>query len=260
MRKTVYVALHALSFIALTSAIAAKPMAKHAHGNAQRTDFIAAAVADPARPAEDVARDGDRKPAQTIAFAGIKSGDSVGELLPGGGYYTRILSATVGPKGKVYAIVPESYAKRAGALDKINAIISQYKNVELIVADLSKFTTPKPLDAIWTSENYHDLHNAPNANLAAFNATIFKALKPGGVFYIEDHNAPGTGISATSTLHRIDAAAVRSEVQAAGFKLEAESDILANTKDDHTTGPFDPAIKGHTDRMVLRFRKPKTDK
>ena len=219
---------------------------------------ISAAVADPARPTADTARDAERKPAQIVAFAGVKPGDTVVELMPGGGYFTRILSKTVGPKGHVYGLVPEGFAKRPGALDGINALAAQYGNVTIMPVDLASFTIPAPADVVWTSENYHDFHNGPTANIPGLNKAVFAALKPGGVYYIEDHAAAkGAGTTTTSTLHRIEAAATIKEVEAAGFKLDGQSDLLANPADTHDKAVFDPSIRGKTDKFALRFRKPR---
>lgn len=221
------------------------------------TAAITGAVADPMRPAADTARDAARKPAQVIEFAGVKPGDTVVELMPGGGYFTRILAKTVGAKGHVYGLVPTAFASRPGGLDKLNALAAQYGNVTIIPTDLSSFKVPMPADVVWTSENYHDFHNGPNANIAGLNAAAFAALKPGGVYYIEDHAAAkGAGITVTSTLHRIEPAAVISEVEAAGFKLDGQSDLLANPADPHDKAVFDPSIRGKTDKFALRFKKP----
>ena len=96
------------------------------------------------------------------------------------------------------------------------------------------------------------------ADVPAFNKAVFAALKPGGVYVVLDHAAvAGSGISATETLHRIDPARVKSDVLAAGFKLDAESTILANAADDHTKKVFDPSVRGHTDQFLFRFKKPK---
>ena len=125
---------------------------------------------------------------------------------------------------------------------------------------ISKPELPSNLDAVFIRQNYHDLHvnfMGP-ADVAAFNKMVFAALKPGGVYVILDHAAtPGSGLKDTNTLHRIDIAAVKSEVQAAGFKLEAESNILANPADDHTKMVLDKSIQGKTDQFLLKFRKPK---
>nr|WP_207785927.1 class I SAM-dependent methyltransferase [Altererythrobacter segetis] len=218
---------------------------------------ISAAVADTQRPAADTARDVHRKPAQIVAFAGVKPGDKVAELMPGGGYYTRILARTVGPKGHIYALVPTGFANRPGGLDALNALAAQYGNVTVVPTDLANFKLDTPVDVVWTTENYHDFHNGPTANIPGLNAAAFAALKPGGVYFIEDHAAAaGAGTTTTSTLHRIDPAAVTSEVQAAGFKLDAQSTLLANPKDTHELGVRDPSIQGETDKLALRFKKP----
>ena len=217
---------------------------------------IAAAVADAARPEADKARDAARKPAEIVAFAGVKPGDKVAEFLPGGGYYTRILSKAVGPEGHVYALVPASFAQRPGGLDALNALAAQLGNVTVVATDLTSFTLPEPVDLAWTSENYHDMHNGTTPSFAGVNESTFRALKPGGIYFVEDHAAaPGAGISATSTLHRIEPAAVIEEVSSAGFALEAQSDLLANPDDPKTAGVRDPSIQGETEKLAMRFRK-----
>jgi predicted methyltransferase len=221
---------------------------------AQSTDAgaaIAAAVADSLRPEADTARDAVRKPAEIVAFAGVKPGSVVAELAPGGGYYTRVLAKSVGPNGKVYALMPAFFANRPGGLDAINALAAQYGNVEVVVIDYATTKLPQPVDLVWTTENYHDM---ANGDIAAVNKWAFGALKPGGIYFVEDHSAPGTGTSATSTLHRIDPAAVKEQVGAAGFTLEAESDILHNPNDPHTANPRE--VQPTSDKFALRFRKP----
>ena len=212
---------------------------------------IAAAVADAQRPAADTARDALRKPAEIVAFAGVKQGDKVAEIAPGGGYYTRILAKAVGPQGKVYALMPAFFANRPGGLDAINALAEQYGNIEVVVVDYAATKLPEPVDLVWTTENYHDL---ANGDIAPVNKWAFEALKPGGIYFVEDHSAPGTGTSATSTLHRIDPAAVKEQVGAAGFTLEAESDLLRNPNDPHDVNPRQ--VQPTSDKFALRFRKP----
>ena len=222
------------------------------YSQAAMQDYILAAVLSPARPAEDVARDEARKPEEIVQFAGVQRGDVVAEIAPGGGYYTRILAQTVGPEGKVYALMPAFFANQPGGLDSINAIAEAYGNVEVVVVEgYDAIAVPQQPDLVWTTENYHDL---ANRDIAPINAEVFRILRPGGIYFVEDHAAPGTGTSVTSTLHRIDPAAVMEQVAAAGFALEAESDVLQNPDDPHDVAPGDFA--GVSDKFALRFRKP----
>jgi len=213
---------------------------------------IAAAVSNPARPAADSDRDGDRKPAEIVEFAGVRPGMTVAEIAPGGGYYTRILARSVGPTGKVYALMPGFLADRPGGLDGINALAAEYGNVEVVVVDYASTTLPTPADLVWTTENYHDL---ANGNVGQVNDWVFKALKPGGIYFVEDHAAPGTGLTATSTIHRIDPEAVTQQVTAAGFTLEAQSDLLVNPKDPLTISPR-AVTEGVSTKFAHRYRKP----
>lgn len=217
---------------------------------------IAAAVADAGRPDTDKARDAARKPAEIVAFAGVKPGDKVAEFLPGGGYYTRIISKAVGPQGHVYVLVPAGFAQRPGGLDALNALATQLGNVTVLATDLTNFTLPEPVDLAWTTENYHDMHNGPTPSFAGVNESTFRALKPGGIYFVEDHSAaPGAGTTVTSTLHRIEPAAVIEEVSSVGFALDAQSDLLANPNDPKTAGVRDPSVQGETEKFALRFRK-----
>jgi len=132
----------------------------------------------------------------------------------------------------------------------------QVGNVTVVATDLTNFTLPEPVDLAWTSENYHDMHNGPTPSFAGVNEATSRALKPGGIYFIEDHAAvAGSGITATSTLHRIDPAAVIEELTAAGFALDGQSDILANPADPKTVGVRDPAVQGETEKFAMRFRK-----
>jgi predicted methyltransferase len=226
---------------------------------------ILAAVNNPSRPAMDTERDANRKPGAVMAFAGIKEGDQIAELVPGGtpkgGYFTRLLSGAVGKDGHVYAFYPTEFdALLAKLKSSIPGEDSNFPNVSILHQPLASFTAPVPLDVVWTSQNYHDMHDsfAGGLDLAVVNKAVFDALKPGGVYLVIDHAAAaGSGLRDTETLHRIDEAAVKKEVEAAGFVLEAESDVLHNPADPHTAAIFDPSIRGHTDQFVLKFRKPK---
>lgn len=220
-------------------------------GDIDRQDYILAAVVSPARPAEDVARDELRKPAEIVAFSGVERGDTIAEIAPGGGYYTRILAQTVGPEGKVYALMPAFFASRPGGLDGINALAAEYGNIEVVVVEgYDTLNLPEPVDLVWTTENYHDL---ANGDIGAVNSWAHRALKPGGIYFVEDHSAPGTGTTATSTLHRIDPAAVEQQVTAAGFTLEASSDLLHNPNDPHDVNPRE--VQPTSDKFALRFRR-----
>jgi predicted methyltransferase len=250
MRRTLTLAA---SMLLLAVAHAAAPPAN-----------IAAAVADAARPAADTQRDPDRKPAAMLEFAGIKPGMSVADLIPGSGYFTRLFSAAVGPTGKVYAVATARPADApADAPDRsapVRAIAADphYANVTVDVVNLRQFSLAPPVDVIWTSQNYHDVHNVKDLDVVDFDKAVFAALKPGGVFIVLDHSAAtGSGFSDTSTLHRIDEEAVKKEVESAGFKFAGASDVLRNKDDPRTAKVFDPAIRGRTDQFILKFVKPK---
>jgi|SRR5580658_2531518 predicted methyltransferase len=223
--------------------------------------YITAALASPDRPAADTKRDADRHPGELIAFSGMKPGWVVADLIPGTGYFDRIFSGVVGPKGHVYGFYPaelKNFIKAPLPADGVTPD-PKFPNFTAVVAPVNDFAAPKSLNLVWISDNYHDLHDpffAP-ADLAKINAAVFAALKPGGIYLVIDHRAEaGSGLRDTNTLHRIDEAAVKSEVEAAGFKLVAESDLLKNPADTHTLGIFKPDIRGHTDQFVLKFRKP----
>jgi len=221
--------------------------------------YIAKAVADPSRPADDRKLDPDRKPAQVLAFAHVRPGEVVGEYLPGGGYYTRLLSDIVGPGGKVYALETTRWGQEN--IDATKKAIAEggRGNVSLDLAPFGAFHLPAKVDLFWITDNYHDLHVPKYGaiDMAAFNRQVFDSLKPGGVYFIIDHAAaPGTGATLSPTLHRIDKATVIAEVTAAGFKLAGESDVLRNPADDHTRPIFEPAIHFKTDQFILAFKKP----
>ena len=215
------------------------------------------AVAAPGRPDEDVERDEDRKPAEVLSFFGIKPGMVVADLMAGRGYYTEILSRLVGPTGHVYAhnnpFVDQRFAKQPLA-DRLARMGSS--NVEITVQELDQLSFPRPLDAAMMVLFYHDTY-WQKVDRKAMNKAIFDALRPGGTFGVIDHLAPvGTGSSVVETLHRIEKEMVLAEILAAGFVLEAESDILRHPDDDRSKNVFDESLRGKTDRFVLRFRKP----
>lgn len=222
---------------------------------------IAAAVADPARPAADRARDALRKPAACLAFAGVHRGMSIAELFPGTGYFTRIFSRVVGPNGHVYELVPpprKGHAARPSPVKAIAADPHYYHNITVATWPVGKLPVPQQVDLVWTSQNYHDLHNIPGLDVADFDRAVYAALKPGGIFLVLDHVAPaGSGFSDTETLHRIDPEAAKKEIMSAGFEFVGQSDVLRNPHDSHMKVVFDPSIRGHTDQFIYKFRKPR---
>jgi predicted methyltransferase len=209
---------------------------------------------EPSAPALDPAW----KVPEVIAFIGLKKGDKVADII--GGRLTASLAEAVGPTGKVYAVETAEIVKgHPKILEMMKALAAKSPNV--VVSD-DPVATPLPsgLDAVFIRQNYHDLYNKfmGPADVPAFNKAVYKALKPGGVYVVLDHTAAaGSGIDATDTLHRIDPARVKADVLAAGFKLDAESSILANKGDDHSKNVFDPSVRGHTDQFLYRFKKPK---
>ena len=211
---------------------------------------IAAAVADKARPGIDTYRDDRRKPAETVAFAGVSPGMTVAELIPGNGYYTRILSKTVGAKGRVFTV---PFSEPRAAFSKAIAADPAYANVTLITGAPLSISVPAPVDLVWTTQNYHDIRQGR----AILNKAVFDALKPGGTYFIVDHSAvAGADESVLLSLHRIDEAVVKREVLAAGFVLEAESDLLRNPADKRGQMVFDRDVNRNTDQFVLKFKKP----
>ena len=223
---------------------------------------IAAALAAPDRLKADTEHDADRKPGVMVAFAGIKPGDKVGDLIPGRGYFTRIFSHVVGAKGHVYAIVPAEFIeKNPKGGDAVKALAAEpaMNNVSVVVTPAGDLAVGAPLDVVFTAQNYHDVYGYFGADkAAAMNAAVFRMLKPGGRYVIEDHAAPGlTDRAVISKIHRIDQATVKAQVLAAGFKFDGESIVLHNTADTHDKSVFDPALRGKTDQFVMAFHKPK---
>ena len=222
---------------------------------------IAMALSDPSRPAADMVRDELRLPGQILAFAGVRPGAKVADLIPGSGYFTRIFSKAVGPRGHVYAYVPDELTKLAKREPAVKAIAADpnYRNVSVILDTLPSFGAPERLDLVFTAQNYHDMHDKfmGPADLMVVNRQVFKALKPGGVYLVLDHSAePGSGLRDTETLHRIDPEAVKREVTAAGFIFEGESRVLRDGYDTRKLSVFDRSIRGKTDQFIYKFRKP----
>lgn len=219
------------------------------------TDY-AAAISDPLRPADEVARDPLRKPAEMLAFGEVGPGDRVADIRPEEGYFTRLFAPVVGETGRVYAFVPTRTATRETPLAQ--ALAAAYPNVVAMEGALDAMTFPEPLDAVFMVQEYHDFHiPAFNVDVNRMNRAVFDALKPGGVYIVIDHSGrAGTASTEVQTLHRIDGEFLKAEVLRAGFVFDGESTALANPADDRTINVFEPAIRGRTDQFVYRFRKP----
>lgn len=252
----------AISFLLAAFSLSAcaantKPVARAA----VTPSYITAAVNDPARQA-DKANDARRKITAVMTFAEVKPGQKVLELVPGSGYWTRVFSGIVGKTGHVYTVWPDEmmkFAAKSFANWQRLAATPHYANVSLLREPAAELSAPAAVNLVFTSQNYHDYHDPfmGPVDMAAFDKKVYDLLKPGGLFVVIDHVAPaGSGTSDTNTLHRIDPAVVKREVEAAGFVFDGASDALHNPADPHDIRVFDKSIRGHTDQFIYRFRKP----
>lgn len=262
MRITV---LAVLISLVLPSALLAKPPAPPTFAPAKSQDaipsYVTTAVNDPERKT-DLSNDARRKIADVMAFAQVKPGQFVLELIPGSGYWTRVFSAIVGSKGYVTVVWPNEFAQEAAsAITASRTMASEphYGNVIVLTQPAAHLSAPQPVDLVFTSQNYHDYPDKfmGNVDPAVLNKQVYDVLKPGGLYVIVDHVAEaGSGMRDTDTLHRIDPAIVKKQVEAAGFVFDGESNVLRNPADPHTIKVFDKSIRGHTDQFIYRFRKP----
>ena len=219
---------------------------------------IKRAVESPARPAEQRARDADRKPAETLMLARVAEGQRVVELASFGQYWTNMLVEAVGSSGQVY-MVDMPWTDRFGG-EAGRAFDTAHANATYILAHYNQMQLPQNVDAVIFVQFYHDLKRmnaSESVDTADMNKKILAALKPGGIYLVVDHKAEaGSGWRDAMTLHRIDAATIKSEVTAAGFELVQDSPLLANPADDVKQSMRAEGIRGKTDQAVLVFRKP----
>ncbi len=217
-------------------------------------------VADPARAAASRALDEGRMPAGVLDFAGIKRGDTVADFQAGGGYYTELLSRVTGPMGRVYAMTQPNFYKA----EDWSKLTANHPNVLPLVArgDMLQLA-PRSVDVIFAHLVYHDLYwtsekyQHPRVDVPVVLAGWFSAVKPGGHVIIADHAGPaGDPRDVVEKFHRIDPAQVKVDMAAAGFILEGESNLLQRSDDLHDKNVFDPAIRGKTDRFLLKFKRP----
>jgi len=260
------------SWLALALAAAAPAAALTLHSaeaaparHAAAPDF-SAAVSAPGRPAEAIALDAGRRPAEMLAFLGLRRGDSVLDYGAGTGYYTEIMARAVGPEGHVTAWISPAAMQRENYRNAYAGIRERSRNAAVYTAPLDTFPfAPGAYDFVLMHLEYHDAYwqsdqyHVPRIDPAALLRTIYNSVKPGGIVAVVDHvaNAGGDTRQVVDALHRIDPAVVRADFERAGFVLEAESDLLRNPQDDHSKLVFDPTIRGHTDRFAYRFRRPR---
>jgi predicted methyltransferase len=226
---------------------------------------VLAAIANPARPAADRVRDEPRQSAAVLKFFRIAPGMTVLDLYSGGGYYTELLSYVVGQTGHVVAHNNTPYLHFAAADLAGRFAPGRLPNVERLLAENNELQLPTArFDAVLMTNVYHDIYFVdekagwPRIDGPRMLAEVYQSLKPGGVLGVVDHAAvPGAPPETANTLHRIDPALLKREIEAAGFVLDGESDVLVNPEDDRTKSAFDPSVQGHTDQVVLRFRRPR---
>ena len=200
--------------------------------------------------------------AEVLKFVGVKPGWKMADIFPG--RFATAFAKAVGPNGRLYGFTPDEIIKvHPGIADLKTARAKDpaWANVSQLGGPMNGMALPEGLDAVFIRQNYHDLHvnfMGP-ADVPAFNRKVFAALKPGGVFVIIDHVAPAgmDVVQASNRFHRIDPATVRAEVEAAGFKFDGESKVLADASDDHTKMVLETSILGKTDQFLFRFKKPK---
>lgn len=233
-------------------------------GGEDITAAVAAAVSNPQRPATDIEKDANRKPAEILSFFEIKPGMTVLDLFSGGGYYTEILNSLVGQDGKVIAHSNEAYMSFVGDAFQKRHAGGRLAKTETVIAEVDDLELEEnSLDAAMLVLTWHDfLFADPENGWQAIDETLLVnklcvAMKPGGVLGLVDHaaNSGGEPGQVAKDLHRVDPQVVRDAFKDSCFKLDAEGGFLGNPDDDHTLTVFDKTIRGNTDRFILRFVK-----
>jgi predicted methyltransferase len=229
-----------------------------------QADPIAAAVAASTRSADNVKLDESRKPAEVLRFLGLRRGMSTIDLFGGNRYWAEIMAPVVGPKGHVLVWEPEQFYQD-DARKEFAEFAAKAPNVSIVSTPFEAMALPKnSADLVMLNLNYHDTYwendtyKIPHMDPATFLKTLYAAMKPGGVVGVIDHVAdPNSDTRATvERLHRIDPEVIKADFKRAGFELAGSSDILRNPADDHNVIVFDPKVRGKTDRVILKFRKP----
>jgi predicted methyltransferase len=223
---------------------------------------IDAAIANPERTQADRDRDAREKPAEVLAFAGVKPGMTVADLFSAGGYYTELLAGVVGPSGKVYAVNNVPYAQYSKKDREARFTEGRLKNVEPRIIEASWFELPaKSIDVAVIVMSFHDVYwvdekeGWPAINTSGFIDSVKRALKPGGKLLVIDHNAPaGSGPEMAGKAHRLNEEFAKKAITSRGFVLEKSFDGLRNKEDQLDKMVFDPAVKGKTDRYVHLYK------
>jgi len=225
-------------------------------------DAVATALSNPARPAEDLAKDADRKPAQVLSFFDIQPGMTVLDLFSGGGYYTEILNSLVGNEGKVIAHTNQAYIPFSGEIYQQRYVDGRLTQTTVVISEIDDLELQEnSLDAAIMVLVWHDfLYAAPDNGWQAIDEVSFldnlcSAMKPGAILGLIDHaaNQGGDPAEVAEGLHRIDPQVVRDTFARSCFELKGEAGFLANNDDDHSLSVFDEAINGKTDRFVFKF-------
>ncbi|GGD90128.1 methyltransferase [Tsuneonella deserti] len=226
---------------------------------------LVSAIANPARTEEARAMDEGRKPAEVLNFLRLQAGMDAADLLTGSGYWAQIMASAVGPQGSVAAFEPDQFYKDGPEKQKLDALVAASPGMTLEHYPFDRFAPPaNAFDFALINLSYHDLYwesekyGIPRTDPDAFVRNLYAAMRPGAVVGVIDHAGPaGDTRALVEKLHRIDPATVRADFERAGFKLEAQSDLLANPADDHSLNVFDKSIRGKTDRFLYKFRKPR---
>lgn len=212
------------------------------------------------RSDDDTQQDSGRKPAQIIEFVGVKKGDKVLDLLAGGGYYSELLSRVVGEKGEVTLQIPKAYLKYAEKSIKVRLANDRLKNVTYLLSEADNLKlSENTYDSAFLVLGFHDMffkEDSWNFTADEVMPQVLKSLKSGGKLLVIDHDATeNSGILDVKSLHRIDSAYVKADLEKRGFKLVKTSKILENNADDHSKLVFVPELRRKTDRFVMLFEK-----
>jgi predicted methyltransferase len=260
MRRIMITASAGLALVAATSAIAQRS------GGGMSGAAIETVLKEPGRPSAAKSLDDARKPAQVLAFLGLRRGMIAADFITGTGYWAEILSRAVGPGGSVVAYQPEQFYNDPAGKFALDALQARNPNLALIRYPFEALAPgDRSFDFAIINDSYHDLYwqserfKIPRTEPAAFVKALFAMMKPGGVVGVIDHaaNPGGDTREIVDKLHRIDPATVKADFEAAGFRLAATSDLLAQPQDDHGKLIFDPAVRGKTDRFLFKFVKPR---